>query len=113
MRRIAAQSASCHATPSGAVGHRFTEILAAEWKGVLERSWKSERPLIFSHVVLTKTLGVRRAQEIWSRIMKQIDLWERGLHAGLAGDAEAEGDAREDRAASGGDEEDEAVARSF
>ena len=29
-RRLAAQSASWYATPSGAVGRRFTEILAAE-----------------------------------------------------------------------------------
>ena len=32
-RRIAAQSASWYATPSGEVGRRFTEILAAEWGG--------------------------------------------------------------------------------
>ena len=42
-----------------------------------------------------------------------MDLWERGQHAGLVADAEAEGAAREGRAASGGEEEDEAVARSF
>ena len=41
-----------------------------------------------------------------------MDLWERGLHVGLIGDAEAEGDARERRAASGGDEEDKAMAQS-
>ena len=42
-----------------------------------------------------------------------MDLWERGLHAGLVGDAEAEGSAREGRAARGGEEEDEAVAWSY
>ena len=42
-----------------------------------------------------------------------MDLCERGLHAGLVGDAEAKGAAREGRAASGGEEEDEAVARSY
>ena len=45
--------------------------------------------------------------------MKQMDLWERGLHAGLVGDAEAEGAARENRAASGGKEEENAVVRSY
>ena len=35
-----------------------------------------------------------------------------GLHTGLVGDAEAEGDAREGRSASGGEEEDEDVAQS-
>ena len=32
-RQLAAQSASWYATPYGAVGRRFTEILAAEWRG--------------------------------------------------------------------------------
>ena len=41
-----------------------------------------------------------------------MDLWERGLHAGLVGDAEAEGVAREGRAASGEEEENNAIARS-
>ena len=42
-----------------------------------------------------------------------MDLWERGLHAGLVGDAEAEGAAREGRAASGVEDEDETVAQSY
>ena len=42
-----------------------------------------------------------------------MDLWERGLHACLVGDAEAEGAAREVRAASGGKEEDKFLASSY
>ena len=84
-------------------------ILAAECRGVLDRIWNTERPLVFAHVVLTKTLGVRRARDIWERITMRMDLWERDLHAGLVGDAEAEGKAREVRSASGGEEEDYAV----
>ena len=46
-----------------------------------------------------------------------MDLWERGLHAGLVGDSEAEGDAREGRSTSGGEDEDEdedeALAQSY
>ena len=95
--RLAAQSASWYATPSSVVGHRFTAILAAEWQGFLGRSWKSKRPL----VVITKTLGVSQATEIWARITWFMDLLERGLHAGFVGDAEAEGAAREGMAASG------------
>ena len=66
----------------GAASRRF-------WRGVLNRSWNSERPLVFAHVVLTKTLGVRRAREIWGRITRRMDLWERGQHAALVGDAKA------------------------
>ena len=91
---LAAQSVSWYATPSVAVGRRFKAILAAEWRGVLNRSWNSERPLVFAHVVLTKTLGIRRAREIRARITRRMDLWERGQHVGLVGDAEAEGAAR-------------------
>ena len=42
-----------------------------------------------------------------------MDLWEKCQNAGLVGDAEAEGASREGRAASGSEEEDEVVARSF
>ena len=96
--RLSAQSVIWYATPSGAVGRHFTSILAAEWRGVLGRSWNSKRPLVFPYVFLTKTLGVRRAREIRARITRRMDLWERGQHAGLVGDAEAEGAARKGRA---------------
>ena len=112
-RRLAAQSASWYDTPTGVVGRRFTEILAAEWRGNLDRSWNSKRPLFFSHVIFTKTLGVRRSREIQSMLTRRMDLWERGIHVGLVGDAEAEGAAREGRPASGGEEDDEAVAWSY
>ena len=89
------------------MGRRFTEILTAEWQGVISQSWNSERLLIFAHVVLTKTLGIRRSWEIRARITRRMDIWERGQHAGLVGNAEAEG------AACSGEEEDNAVARGF
>ena len=73
-RRLAAQSASWYATPSGAVGRRFTAILTAAWRGVISRSWNSKRPFIFAHVVLTKTLAVRRAREIRDRTTRRMDL---------------------------------------
>ena len=95
------------------MGRCFTAILAAEWRGVISRSWNSERPLVSAHVVLTKTLGVRQAREIRARITRRMDLWERGQHAGLVGDAEPEGAAREGRATFSGKEEDDAMARRF
>ena len=88
--QLAAQSAIWYTTPSGAVGHRFAAILTAEWRGVLGRSWNSEIPLVFSHVVLTKTSSVHRSKEIRARITSQMDLWERVLHVGLVVDDEAE-----------------------
>ena len=40
-RRLAAQSASWYATPIGAVGRRFTDILDVGWQGVIDQSWNS------------------------------------------------------------------------
>ena len=42
-----------------------------------------------------------------------MDLWERCQHAGLVINPKAEGAAREGRSAFSGEEEDDAVARSF
>ena len=58
-------------------------------------------------------MGVCRAWEIRARITRRMDLWERGQHAGLVGEAEAEGAGREVRDAFIGKEEDDAVAPSF
>ena len=74
LRRLAAQSAIWYATPSGAVGRRFTAILAAEWRGVISRSWNSKRPLVFAHVILTKSLGVCRARDVRERITCRMEL---------------------------------------
>ena len=60
-----------------------------------------------------KTLSVCKAQEIRARIMRRMDLWERGLHADLVRDAEAEGAARGVRSDYGSEEEDDAEARSY
>ena len=103
-RRLADQSASWYATPFCAVGHRLTAILDAGWQRFLGRSWNSERTLVFSHVVLTKTLGIRRACDIRGRITRRMDLWERCLQAGFVGDSEVEGADQEVRAASGREE---------
>ena len=95
------------------MGRRFTAILVAEWRGVISRSWNSKRPLVFAHVFLTKTLGVRPVREIRAWITRRMDLWDRGQHVDLVGDTEAEGAAREGRAAFSGEEEDDAVAQGF
>ena len=42
-----------------------------------------------------------------------MDFWERGQHSGLVGYAKAEGAVREGRSAFSGEEEDNAVARSY
>ena len=73
------------------MARRFTTVMDVEWKLVLNQKWNSERPLVFTHVVLKKTLGAHKAREIWERIDRRLDLWERGINAGLVGDALSEG----------------------
>ena len=58
-------------------------------------------------------MGVCRAREIWAWITRRMDIWERGIHTYLVGDAEAEGASMEVRDASKGEEEDESVAQSY
>ena len=58
---------------------------------MLDQKWDSKISLVFTNVVLTKTLGQRNAREIRARIDRRLDLWERIIHAGLVGDALAEG----------------------
>ena len=74
--------------------HRFIVILAAEWRGVLDRKWNSKISLVFFHVVLTNNLRPHKAREFLARIDHQLDLWERVIHTGLVGDALAEVTAR-------------------
>ena len=59
----------------GAVGWRFTAILEAEWIGVPHNSWNYEIPLVFSYVILTKTLGIQWDRDIRYRITSRMDLW--------------------------------------
>ena len=72
--RVAAQLDRWYTTPYGAVGSRFMTILAAEWWGVLRRTYNSNRPLFFAHVALDKTLGVCRAREIWAQNTRHMEL---------------------------------------
>ena len=112
-RRLSAQSASWYSTPPGKVGRRFNAVMAAEWLGVINWKRNYERPFVFGHVVLTKTLGARKSRETRVRINHRLDLWERGIHAGLVGDALAEGRDQEGRVERCVEEEEDRLARSF
>ena len=62
---------------------------------MLDWRWNSESLLGFTHVVLTRTLSTQKARDIGARIDLRLDLWERGIHSGLVGEALAEGRTRE------------------
>ena len=112
-RRLAAQSASWYYTPPEEVERQFTAVLAAEWRGLLNWNWNSEINLVFANVVLTKTLDARKAREIWARIDRRLDLWEKKIYAGLVGYALTEGRAQEGRIKRHVEEEEDRLACSF
>ena len=62
---------------------------------MLDKKWNSEILLVFAHMVLAKTLGACNTREIQSNIDHYLDLWERGIHAGLVDGVLSEVRARE------------------
>ena len=62
---------------------------------------------------LTKTLGTRKAKEIWDWIDHRLDLWERRIHADLVGDALAEESASDGCITRRNEEEEDCLVCSF
>jgi hypothetical protein len=89
-KRVAGLPQSHYSVPSGRVGRRFLAMLTREFKGVRQREWNSERPLIFPMVILQKTEGTTRAQDIRKRLTQRMDLWDKGKYAALVDDTEDE-----------------------
>ena len=89
-RLVVAEAMALYRVPSGRVGKRFIQMLTDEWRGVRERKWNAERPLIAAAVILQKKAGVRTAKEIKRRIDLRVSFWLEGRHRGLIDDALAE-----------------------
>ena len=89
-RRMAQIATTRYQAPAGRVGRRFLTVLTSEFRGVRERRWNSERPLVFVATVLQTTPGVRRAKDIRSRLAQRMDLWDQGHFKALVDDAEGE-----------------------
>ena len=109
-RRMAQIATTRYQAPAGRVGRRFLAILTSEFRGVRERLWNSERPLVFVATVLQTTPGVRRAKDIRLRLAQRMDLWDQGHFKALVDDAEGEVLSRRP---SSRPPDDEAQARSF
>ena len=82
----------CHAP--GSCGVQFVTILAVNCQEVIDQSWNSEIPLVFAHTFLINMLVIRWARDIWARLTHMMEFWDKVLHTGLVGDAEAEGETR-------------------
>ena len=89
-RRLVAYHPRHYGVPSGRVGRRFVQLLANEFRGVRDRKWNGERPLVFATVVLQATGRARKAHEIRRRLTARMDAWEAGKHPALVDDSVAE-----------------------
>ena len=64
-------------------------------------------------MVLKSNLGARKVREIHARINCQLDLWDRGIYAGLVGVALKEVRSRKGRVEQSNEEEEDFLGRSF
>jgi hypothetical protein len=78
-----------YSPPNGKIGQRFLRLFAKALRMVQERKSNSERALLLPCVILWKDLRVKRAQNIKSRLERQMDLWEGGSIAELVQDTVA------------------------
>ena len=88
--RMSQQSTTTYNVPRGRVGRRFVKTLAKEFRGVRDRKWNSERPLVYAKAILQTTPGVKRAKDIRARLEKRMDLWDEHKFRTLVNDVEEE-----------------------
>ena len=72
--------------PQGKIGADLVSLMASELRGVRERKWNSERPLILMACILRRKHGCVRAKDIKTRIASRIDLWRREKYDALIRD---------------------------
>ena len=80
---------------------------------MLDWNYNSDKTFIFTLVILTKTLGACKSIKIRARIDRRLDLWGRGIHAGLVGYALVEGRSRYGRSKRRVEEEEDGQTLSF
>jgi hypothetical protein len=89
-RRVVQHSPTRYSVPRGRIGRRFLATLTREFRGVRQRHWNSERPLVYAAVILQASPGVRRARNIRRRLERRMDCWDQGHFTALIDDSKAE-----------------------
>ena len=72
--------------PQGKIGAEVVSLMTAELRGVRERKWNSERPLVLLACILRRKHGCVKAKDIKMRIATRIDLWRQGKYDALIHD---------------------------
>ena len=98
-----------YSLPKGRIGQQFLTALTAEFRGVRERRWNSERVIVFLVTVLRRTPTVSRARDIKARLSQRLQLWADGCYSALVDNTESEALGGSPRPA----KDDEAAARAY
>ena len=72
--------------PQGQVGKQVVATYARELKGICERRWNSERPLVFLTCILRCYPGCARSNDIKQRVENRLHLWEEEKYHALVQD---------------------------
>ena len=72
--------------PQGKIGAEVVSLMTSELRGVRERKWNSERPLVLLACILRHKHGCVKAKDIKMRIATRIDLWRQGKYDALIHD---------------------------
>ena len=76
--------------PKGRVGRNFCKFLTLLFKGVRERKWNSERPMMYAKLILQTTPDVKKSCDIRTGLDLRMTLWEQGRIRALIDDVIAE-----------------------
>ena len=71
--------------PTGHVGCRFVKRLIVELKGVRNRKYNYDPPLVFVHVIFPMPGTVRSSKDIRTRVHWRLVLWDKGQYSSLVG----------------------------
>ena len=86
---VVANTHTLYLPPQGRIGAAVITQLAAELRGVRERKWNSERPLVFAACILRRRHGCVKAADIKRRIDQRLSLWQEGRFDALIQDVTA------------------------
>ena len=79
-----------YSVPKGRIGKCFIKYLTLLFQGVRHRKWNSERPLMFTKLILQTMPDVKKSKDIRSRLELRMELWEQGRIRALLDDVIAE-----------------------
>ena len=86
---VVANTHTLYLPSQGRIGAAIITQFATELRGVRERKWNSERPLMFVACILRRRRGCVKAADIKRRIEKRLSLWQEGRFDALIQDITA------------------------